>query len=278
MANTDIYEKATPENAVIAGLADRAAARELVTIADGRQVALVVPDGHEVQTFDLDEFGEHPVRKTGAVRLHDAQSLVEYFGVHSDANSTLWAHEGNATVTAVLDDHGADYAGWGGHRAHLQLQTTPEWKHWADSNGRSMSQRQFAEHIEDGFHEIVVPAAAEMLELAQSFHATNSATFRSATRLQSGETQLTYVEDIQAQAGHAGQIEIPRKFTLELATFEGTPEHVLEAYLRYQIRDGKLTLSYKLIRPEKVRKEAFDDVTSSITEGTGHLVLAGAPR
>lgn len=270
----------TPENEVIADLAQSAASRELVTIADGREIALVLPPGHNVESFDLDAYQEHPARKHGHVQLHDADSLIEYVNRHNDpATTTLWAHLDTGTVVAVLNDHAnADDAGWGDHRATLTLQTTEDWRHWLSQDGKLLDQRKFAEHLEDGADAIVSPTAAEMLEIAQTFHALNNVQFRSANQLASGEVQLLYQENVEATAGQKANIEVPRVFELGLAPFEGTDNYRVQARFRYRINEGRLVLSYKLIRPDRIRKSAFADVLETIAGGVGHAVLLGVPR
>jgi len=46
----------------------------------------------------------------------------------------------------------------------------------------------------------------------------------------------------------------------------------------YRIEDRKLRLGYRLIRPDVAVKAAFDDMASTIADGTQLAVLAGTPR
>lgn len=285
---------AASENGVVADLARRAVAPAQITIIENRLAGVVV-DGKLI-TFELDKYADHPRRAEGRVSLNDPDSFIAYVNRHRDeAATTLWTDVNAGTVTAVFDDHAKDAGdpGFGRHRAILQLQNTPEWTHWIDGSGTPMSQQEFAEHIEDGTVSIFEPDAATMLELAQSFQAATSVDFKSGTRLSSGETQLRYEEKVDAQAGPSGSITIPNTIKLRLGVFvggglpreqeatdgDGQPAlYELTARFFYRIGGGKLAMGYKLIRPDVARQLAFDDLTSTISEGVNLDVLAGTPR
>ena len=127
-----------------------------------------------------------------------------------------------------------------------------------------MGQEDFALHIEAGLQEIEQPDAADLLEIAQSFHATTGAAFRSAIRLASGEQQFTYEENIEAKAGRSGQLAVPTTFILLVAPFVGEQERQVVAKLRYRISSGRLQLGYKLERPDKIVRDALDSVAEQI--------------
>jgi uncharacterized protein YfdQ (DUF2303 family) len=160
----------------------------------------------------------------------------------------------------------------------LNLPATPDWTLWLGKNGQLLDQAVFAEHIEDGAHCIGDPDPATMLEIAQSFQAHTNVSFKSGSRLTSGETRLQYEEEVNARAGQTGSIEIPDAITLRLQPFEGSPTYEVLARFRYRLAGGNLKLGYRLIRPDIVRREAFLAVGAQITENTGLPVLAGAPR
>lgn len=274
---------------VIAELAEETAAREILHIDGeaGTRKAFILGNRQKVHEIDLEPTLPNPLRKRGTVKLDDQGSFCEYVGRHSLVRATtLWADIDKGTVTAVFDDHAAHVdkdtvgaPGWGQHRAVLTLVETEDWEHWTKFDGKTLMQSIFAEHLEDGADAIRVPDAATMLEIAQTFQAKNNVAFESAFRLTSGEVQLQFKETIAAKSGQRGNIEIPAIFTLGLQPFEGG-EHVyaVDARFRYRITEGTLGLAYKMIRPDKVRREAFNEIISMITEGTGLPVLSGTPR
>lgn len=243
----------------------------------------VVPDGYKVITTQVDDeqLLPTPRRKTGTVVVRDAASFLAYFGKHAWADSEVYADDEKGTVTAVLNAHqaGADGAAqWQDHRVVLRMVPTPAWQRWVASSGKLMPQVDFAEHIESSLSDIVDPAAAAMLELAQTFEATKSVDFESANRLSSGERRLEYKETIAAKAGQRGQIDIPTRITLGLAPWRGGDTYRVDAHFRYRISDGHLYLGYVLDRPEDVLDAAFREITAQIAdELDGRPLLHGIP-
>jgi uncharacterized protein YfdQ (DUF2303 family) len=104
----------------------------------------------------------------------------------------------------------------------LALRKTEAWEQWLALDGKLMGQEQFAEFLEDHLPELLDPAAATMLEIAQSIQAATKAEFQSGTRLSTGERQFAYVENVTAKAGQRGDLTIPETFVVGLVPFEGS--------------------------------------------------------
>lgn len=275
---------------VVADAVRRAADRAVTPLdPGGRVLGIIMRDDEHLEKFEVEEYLPHPTSKGGDVQLSDAGSLAAYVNRHStERGTTLWADAGAGRVVAVIDDHQSNAdtpadapteAGWGMHRAELLLLQTPEWRHWLAADGNWLEQQAFAEHLEDGADCIRDPDPATILEVAQSFHAHTGARF-SSTRMLGGEVQISYEESTQAgAAGKTGTLEVPQTFTLALQPFEGGGElYSLTARFRYRLSNGVLLLGYRLIRPDRVRKAAFQEVTEQVSTGTGFQVLAGTPR
>lgn len=262
----------------IAELARRAL--EPAVLADGVVEQRLVPDGFTLQTVTFPERElEAPRRKTGVVQLADAESLSRYVDRHhQDAGTTVWIDDQLGQVIAVLNDHASDGTGaqWGDHRAILTLRHTPEWEHWIGQDGRLVGQQQFAEHIDQGLLEVVEPDGATLLEIAQTFHATTAAKFRSAIRLTDGNVQFQYDEEAEAAAGRAGELKIPSTFTLAIAPYVGEEPEAIEADLRYRVRGGELTTGYRLRRPHEVLRRSLDQLEQRLSDQ--YAVLRGTPR
>jgi hypothetical protein len=60
-------------------------------------------------------------------------------------------------------------------------------------------------------------------------------------RLQNGEQQLTYRENIEGSWGGDNKLAIPAKFALAIAPFAGTPKYLVTARLRYRALVEPLT-------------------------------------
>jgi uncharacterized protein YfdQ (DUF2303 family) len=275
----------TPRSAVIGGgdaqaVIDAAVAStdlKPIEISEGHQLAALVPDGYRVERFNLDEFEYRPLRQKGVYRPATVESFVGYVEAHrTEGESTVWVHPTAGRIVAVLNDSEKDLPGWGDYRAELTLIPTDQWKHWLAKDGQLLDQEVFAEHLEDGIGEIVNPPAADLLEVAQSFHATTSATIRSAKRLDSGQVTVLYDEKIDASAGTSGEMTIPQEFELAIAPFVGEEPYRIKARLRYRLRSGALSIGYKLDRPNEVVQDALAKIAERLA-GQFDRVYTGEP-
>lgn len=240
--------------------------------------ALIIPAGGHAHIPDLDKYLPTPRRKTGTYKPADVTSLIDYLTVHSDTeHTTIWIDQVTSRIVAVINDNAAGAPGWRDHRADLQLLTTPEWKHWTSRDGQRLGQEDFAEHLQDGVEQIRVPDAATMLEIAQTIQGKTKVDWRSATRLDNGEIGFAYQEEVQASAGRAGQLEIPQELTLAVSPFYGEPPSDLTARLRYRIRDGNLTIGYKLNQPHELVLGVLKRIAGRLLAGFEHVYMGTAP-
>jgi uncharacterized protein YfdQ (DUF2303 family) len=260
---------------------DTATAATEPKVLDVEQVvSVIVPPGARHEVVDLEKFQDRPRRTKGSVTTQTVDDFCKYVARHDDAaTTTVWVDLNTHRVVAVLNDHGADGAEFGDHRALLQLQQTEEWQHWTANDGRWLTQEAFAEHIEDGLQEIVTPEGAVMLELAQSIEGTKTAEFKQGHRLANGQVAVQYVEEVTASAGARGEIEIPERFELAVAPFLGEETYKVGARLRYRVRDGHLGLKYDLDRPHDVVRDAIDQIADRLDKRfAGERVFIGTPR
>lgn len=241
-----------------------------------QRYTVVVPDGGTLEVVDLDGKRDAPRRTKGTYTVSNVDSFIALAkGQASDA-TTVWVNEAARTVTAVINDATSAAPAWADHRVVLALALTPEWEHWTRGDGNLMDQQAFAEHIEDGLSEIREPDAATMLEIAQSFHASTNAEFRSAQRLSNGQVQVQYDEEIKASAGQKGELEVPQKILLGIAPFVGEEPYAVDARLRYRLGGGKLRLGYKLDHPERALRDAIELIAEKL-RGEFDRVYVGKP-
>ncbi|MEI4273899.1 DUF2303 family protein [Klenkia sp. LSe6-5] len=283
------YEDTKTDSAVAAELAGRLGAAEhdveTIELADGRSLVRTLRQQGVVETLlDPDDYAARPRYKTGKVELLTVPSLIAYVEKHQGPGTEVWVRPDAGLFEAVLDDHGPldpdgdepGRPGWGDHRAVCTLQQTRDWKHWLSLDGKLLDQLQFAEHIEAGLHNVVDPAAADLLEIAQTLHGSRNVDWKSGARLSDGQVQLRYEERIEGKA--AGDLEIPQTFTLALAPFEGTEPVRLVASLRWRLGDGRVQLGYRLQRPDVVLREAVDGLIDQLEGDLDLRVLLGTPR
>ena len=235
---------------------------------------LTLPPGWNVA--DIESHLPQPLRKKGSIALASASAFIEYTNRHLDADATvLMADELASRFKAVFNHHGKEAAGWGDHSATYNCPLSPEWKIWtgADGNKNARNQIAFAQFIEDNNLDITAPAAATMLEVSRTLQATTKAAFASAIRLDNGQGQFTYNEEIVGKAGHKGEFKIPEQFTITIPVYLGGPAYNIIARLRYRIKDGELTMWYDLLRPHKYLEDAFKDVKAKIAAGCAVSIL-----
>ena len=279
------------------GGGDMSAVIEAARIGEHVQVgdthlAFPLPEGGHVEVVDMAQalapYMARPRRKRGTYRAHDAASFAAYLYRHGTEDTEVWADVQAAKVIGVINGHeaatglvgdGGPAAGWEDHRVVYAAQQTKAWQAWTAHDGKLLSQTEFAELIEDRAIDIVRPTAADMLELSQNFQATTGVEFKSSKLLSSGAGQLEYREVVDAKAGRAGRLEIPRDFDLALIPFEGAEPFKVNARFRYRITDGTLRVGYRLTRPDDVLREAFESVVAQIAalDGTPEVIFRGSP-
>jgi uncharacterized protein YfdQ (DUF2303 family) len=239
--------------------------------------SVVVPNDSHRETIDLEALLDSPRRKQGTVLVGDAPSFAAYFADHQQGGTRVYADKKAGTITAVFNDDADDEPGWRDHRLQLKLTKTDPWKRWEAIDGRLMTQESFAEFVEESVLDIEDPDSATMLDLAQHFEATSRADFQSSQLLDNGQRRFVYKETIQAKAGQAGNLDIPKELTLGLAPYEGGDRYAVKALLRFRLGDGGLKMGVRLVRPEVILEKAFADVLQATHETIGVPVLVGTP-
>jgi uncharacterized protein YfdQ (DUF2303 family) len=231
---------------------------------------------HKDITDAVEKAQPAPHRKHGTVAVKDVASLCAYMADQAAAAAGyVFADPDARTITAVFNDHRAA-AGWRDHRATFKAEYTPEFDVWLRNNKQPKDQAAFAEFIEDNFADIAEPAAHLLLEVATTIQATTGINFSSAKRLQDGQTQLAYTENIEARAGAGGGLTIPKEFTLGLRIFKNGGGYKVKARLKYRLNSGSVKFWYELDRPERSVEDAFAGYVEQVRDSSGYTVLLGA--
>lgn len=257
---------------------------KLTDVAEGdiEVRAWVLHNTQNVHLQSLEPYQHAPTRARGQASTSEPDAFVAYVRRLASEATTVWVDQASFTappvVTAVLNDHTEAIApGWRDHRVSLNLRSTPLWAHWVGRDGKLTGQLEFAEHVEDGLAAVAQPDAATLLEIAQTFDANRKVQFRSATRITNGEIQMRWDEDTQATAGRSGSVEIPDRIVLMLEPWPGAgAAYEVQARLRYRLREGQLTIGYRLDRIDEVMRHAVADLRAYLTELlSDYPVLAG---
>jgi uncharacterized protein YfdQ (DUF2303 family) len=241
---------------------------------------LVVPEGfrHIDLTAAIDKAAATPRRKTGTVQLGDLSSFNVYVADQAEpGNVYIYADPDERRLTAVLNDHvhDEDTAGWRDLRAVYHAQLSREFATWLGKDRKPMEQEEFAVFLEDNIADIVEPSGETLMAVALTLQAKTEVAFNSHRRLDNGQIQLTYSENIEARAG-AGSIEIPREFTLGLRLFKNGEAYKVRARLKYRLLAQKVKFWYELDRAENAVEDAFQEYIDHAREN-GFTVLLGKP-
>lgn len=263
----------------------------LLNCAEGkaaRESIIVFPDKTIKSLAELIEAASaNPFRKRAEVSLTELESFTNYVNAHKSASTHIFANIGasSATFAAIIDYHQMGAAGearWASHVARLHLQVTPEWAKWAGLNAKPIPQVAFAEFLEDNQLDIVDPAAAELIEIAQFLEGKKNVAWKSGRKLQDGSIDFAYSEEIVVSGTSSRRddaFKMPGLFTLRLRPFPGG-EHVnVTCRLRYRIgEDGKLVFIFLMNQPERLIEASINDARRAIAEATALPVLAGAVK
>ncbi|MFJ8966083.1 DUF2303 family protein [Lentzea sp. NPDC102401] len=243
--NVDIFRKLTVDPRDIA--------------SDASFIAERMRSDESVRVVDLEQHLLNPRRPRGTVAVNDPADFGQLVNRLADIDhSTMWADVNGNKVTAVFDDHAtASVAGWRQHTAQLALKVDPDWQRWLEFNDKLGDQEWFADFLENVAHTVVEPDAATMYEIATTFRASVGSNYSGGIKRQSGDTSFTYKQETDARAGASGELEIPTVFTVRLAPWLGVDAVNVTARLRYRLNNGNLRIGYALLRPDRVKEEAF---------------------
>lgn len=226
-----------------------------------------------------------PTRARGKVQVTDAASFISYLGKHADpAYTAIYVDTstdtGRCVFTAVLNEHTLLTPGWRDYACMFAPTPSVEWKRWTGKNLEKMPQGMFAAWLEDNLPDIVggdgLPSGSEVLQMATGFERTCEKRLKSRIHLPSGGTRFEYVDDDDRDTRTSMQVF--ERFGLGIPVFEGATEaYAMQTRLRYREKDAAVAFWYELIRPDRVFRQAVEDMVAHIKEASGLLMLSGSP-
>lgn len=234
---------------------------------------LVIPEN--AQVYDLERLMDSPRRIRQKIDFARLDSFCAYVNEFKQSGTKIFLNAKTGAALACLDFHTVTAASWMDHKARFEPVFTESWQRWNGLNNQSLDQRRFALFVEDNALDISEPAPAEMLDIARTLTAKISVNFKKGTHLENGSEQIQYEETIDAKAGQRGQLEIPSVFTLEMSIFDGRPARRFQARLRYSIKEGVLSFSYSLMRPQEILNPEIESLGSEISNLTQIQPLLG---
>lgn len=224
-----------PENIVAEAVANGIIAAEPVELGD-HGLAMALPPGFNMQTFDVRQWEQRPRQITHTVKLTSIESFATYFQAHAVSGFTrLYAIDESArdltlkadrkVAMAVFDDHGGAIederfprVGLRQHVAELVLRPTVPALRWADVlsvEGVTLTQEGLLNLIDDGIGEIAEPDAAVLRDLVADLHAVRTTGVQSIRRT-GGDAAVTLTENVALRAGVGSQLTVPEQLAVSL--------------------------------------------------------------
>lgn len=264
--------------ATINSIVDLVNAVDCIQYAEGT-AHLILPQGyrHVDLTKLIETIQPTQDRKKGTTTLSNIDSFILFAQQQNYAeNGYIYADPEALTLTAVFNDYrDLGMAGWRDFRAVYHAELSLEFSSWKRNDRKVMEQEDFAVFLEDNIADVVEPSGDALLAIALSLQAKTEASFSSARRLDNGQVQFSYTENIEARAG-TGAIDIPREFQIGLRMFKNGDGYKIKARLKYRLGSGKLKFWYELDRPENAIEAAFAEYIVK-AEASGYTVLIGKP-
>ncbi len=258
---------------------------EIISNGTIKRVALP-PDWKLEEKKDDESQLPAPLRKKGSVCMDDLDSFIDYVNRHSVEESTTIYCEADYTISNVsflslINDHQEFTNGqqWRDFKVNYKPKFSEEWKRWTGMNEEVFTQTQFAKFLEDNMGDIPtvegMPTSNELLQMALNFEANQEMRFKSATRLQSGGVQISFVQDDDNQT--IQKMNMFNKISIGIPVFWNSQPYRIDAKLRYRVRDGKVTFWYELIREDKVLEDATKTMIEEIKDKTQAPFFFGSP-
>jgi len=238
---------------------------------EGHRAVVVAPAGHAVTELPRGPL-ERPEVLEATHTMHELPSFLQYLRDYANDDTVVFAHHSDGSMLAIIDYHQTGEQGPAGtlvlprhcaHRVRFTPVATPEWTAWTGHSGKAYDQEAFAEFIEDWGRWITSPSAADMLQIANCLHVARDAQFQSSRRMDNGQVQFTYNEEL---TGQAGSLEIPQVFHLRVQPFMGSASAELECRFRYRLAGSTLKLFYKVLTPEHALRAVVEDHIRQVAE------------
>lgn len=220
----------------------------------------------DMRIEELEAAKKQPTRIKQNIELTTAQSFIDYYTAFATDRSVILCDMQSAKFKAIIDYHGNGSPDWCCHTATYQCPHSVEWQRWIAINGKPMEQETFALFLENNVRDIIEPAGARMLEIALTLEAKTSVNFKSALRIDNGETKLTFDETIDTKAGVKGDLIIPTTIAIGLRVFDGEAPHKFSANFRYRITNGKAAFWLDYPELHRVKEDAVQTIVDRIVD------------
>lgn len=192
----------------------------------------------DVEIKSLEHLAESPHRPSIEVALDSAKDLHAYINEHTDTQDhhpVIFASRENQSITAFLDYHTKDGPRWLNHTSKVQYRQSHQFKRWMELNNKQMKQEDFALFIDEMLQDFNTPTGAEMMSFATTLEAYSDQTFKSSTKLATGETELVFTDSRKGDMS----TKIIEEFTIGIPIWMGGEPVKITAKLFHRLVDNK---------------------------------------
>lgn len=272
----------TETDALAAILTSAAKGPQILKTEDGRTFALTPKDVNlEELTRDHALPSLLPDHIAQAVTIETIESFGDYVNRFKTSLTSIFGEIAEDRMVAVMDYHVppialkegeealTDVLGapqFASHRVTLRLPFALEFKTWSAVSGKMMSQLEFARFVEENAADILAPTGADLLEVARDLHAVRKVDFRKAVRTSTDVETFEYSD--QTEAKTSGGVDVPTKFLISIPVYFGEEPVTFQAFLRWNLAEGQLSLGLVLHRAEHIRQAEFKRLVARVVEVT----------
>lgn len=249
---------------------------------NGEVPAVIIPQDWKIQTYP--ETMPTPLRKTGTVKLDNADSFIRFYNDHKDSSSVIFTDadttgQRGAVFTGILNYHGSneDEPAFGDFRCVYAAQLSPDWNKWLTRSKNAMNHMQFLEHLDDCQDMIVEPAGASLLELIRDLEGTVGGSFKSALNLHNGSMDIHYSEEVKAGDPRDAAVQVPVELVVSIQPFDFGAAYRMKNKLRYRVANKAISFGYEPVKPELIILDAVNDQVKNIEKNCGVTPFYGKP-
>lgn len=234
--------------------------------------ALIRHPSSKIELEDLERFRAAPRRIQASPSFETPKAFADYVNDFGKSGATrIFASLDDARVVAEIDYHrpetpesikiNSDHASWRTHQAFYPIKFSDAFAEWLLKSGDWMSQRDFAEFLEDRAGDAIEPDAATLMEIAQNFEVARGVSFKSAQNLSNGMRSFRFEETDSAK----GELSCPKIIALRTPVYYGTDPVEWAVRLSYDISEGKLKFKVAIHRLQDLKDREFGKLVDALS-------------
>ena len=234
----------------------------------------VMVNNNDINISSLEKHAKNPYLVEAMRSFENADGFIKYVNEFKQAGTVLFCNSKANSLTSVIDYHGKDGTpSWCKHKAHLQLELSNDVFNWQNKDGQSMSQQNLVSFLVDYaamVHDVTYKIGADPVEIDQArfldmmsrIRSVKNTDIDSKTSTTGGSYELNVAVKTDVTAGDGDGL--PEKFSIALPVYKNGESYVFEFRIMVDTSDDGMRFMIKMVRPEAVIENAFNDVVEEI--------------